>query len=38
MPNAAARLLSRALAAAGSGALSAGAPLLNLTIPKSGYR
>ena len=37
MPNAAARLLSHALAAAGSGALSAGAPLLNLTIPKSGY-
>lgn len=37
MPNAAARLLSHALAAAGSGALTAGAPLLNLTIPKSGY-
>ena len=32
-----ARFLSHALAAAGSGLLSAGAPLFDLTIPKSGY-
>ena len=38
MPNSAARLLSHALAAAGSGVLSAGAPLLNLAIPKTGYQ
>jgi acetyl esterase/lipase len=32
-----ARLLSHALAAAGSGALSAGVPLFDLAIPKTGY-
>jgi acetyl esterase/lipase len=32
-----ARFLSHALAAAGSGVLSAGVPLFNLAIPKTGY-
>jgi acetyl esterase/lipase len=32
------QLLSHALAAMGSGLLSAGAPLLNMTIPKNGYQ
>jgi acetyl esterase/lipase len=38
MLRAPARLLSHALAAAGSGVLSAGVPLLNLAIPKTGYQ
>ena len=37
MPSVVSRFLSHALAAAGSGLLSAGAPLFNLAIPKSGY-
>ncbi len=37
MPSIPARLFSHLLAVAGSGALSAGAPLFNLSIPKSGY-
>ena len=38
MLRAPARLLSHALAAAGSGVLTAGVPLLNLAIPKTGYQ
>lgn len=37
MPRTPARLLTQALATAGSGVLAAGVPLLNLTIPKTGY-
>jgi len=37
MPNIPARLVSHLLAVAGSAALSAGAPLFDLLIPKSGY-
>src|SRR5579871_7014089 len=37
MPSIPARLFSHLLAVAGSGALSAAAPLFDLAIPKSGY-
>ena len=38
MPPFPSRILSHALAAAGSAVLRAGLPLFNLTIPRSGYR